>query len=59
MAKKTAQDDKTFWSVLIVLVGVGWLAVNLGLIDPAMTRYWPIILVIVGLLGLTGGINRK
>ena len=59
MANKTAQDDKVFWSVLIVLVGVGWLAVNLGLIDPAMSRYWPIILVIVGLLGLSGGINRK
>ena len=59
MAKKSAQDDKTFWSVLLVLVGVGWLAANLGLISQDMTRYWPIILVIVGLLGLSGGLNRN
>lgn len=59
MAKKSAPDNKVFWYVLIVLVGVGWLAVNLGLINPMMTRYWPVILVIVGLAGLSGGLNQK
>jgi hypothetical protein len=57
--KSTPTDDKTLWSALIVLIGVGILGVNIGVIQPEIARYWPIVLVIIGLLGLSGGLSKK
>ena len=60
MARKTkTSDDKTFWFALLTLLGAAILGVNLGVINSQVVQYWPMILVILGLLGLSGGLGIK
>lgn len=47
----------TFWSVLMILVGAVFLGVNLGVLSRELARYWPLILVVIGLVGLSGGLG--
>ena len=41
------------WSVLLVLIGSILLLVRLGALPADLVSYWPLILVIVGLMGLS------
>ncbi len=41
-----------FGPVFIILVGVLILLVNLGLLPPETWRFWPLILILFGLLKL-------
>lgn len=56
---KDALRSITFWSVVLILVGVLLLAKNLGLLSPALVRFWPVGLVILGLVGLSGDLSKR
>lgn len=43
-----------FWPVFLILVGTAILLVNLGLLPQQTWQFWPIILIIPGLLKLSG-----
>jgi cell wall-active antibiotic response 4TMS protein YvqF len=45
-------SKKVFWPVTLVLMGLIFLAYNLGLLSQQYWSFWPIILIIVGLGGL-------
>ena len=46
-------NKKIFIAVSLIFLGVMFLARNLGLISDDLAKYWPIILVILGLWGLS------
>jgi len=46
-------NKKIFVAVSLIFLGVMFLARNLGLIPDELAMYWPIILVILGLWGLS------
>jgi hypothetical protein len=43
---------RTFWPVTLVIMGLIFMASNLGYLPRAFWNLWPLILVIVGLGGL-------
>lgn len=43
---------RVFWPVAMVILGLIFLASNLGMLPRAFWNLWPIILVVVGLGGL-------
>lgn len=43
-------NKKIFWPVFAILVGVLALMVNLGYLPAGTVRYWPVLLVIWGLM---------
>ena len=43
---------RTFWPVTLVIMGLIFMASNLGYLPKAFWNLWPLILVIVGLGGL-------
>lgn len=43
---------RVFWPVAMVILGLIFLASNLGLLPRAFWNLWPIILIVVGLGGL-------
>jgi hypothetical protein len=50
---------RTTGSILLILIGaLIWLS-NLGVISIAWYRDWPVILIIIGALGLTKHLIRK
>ncbi len=42
-----------FWPLFLIFVGTLILLVNLGILPPDTWRFWPIILIIPGLLKLS------
>ncbi len=48
-----------FWPLMAIGAGVLFLLQNLGLLPPDTWRYWPIILVVIGLMGLAEGTARR
>ena len=51
--KAEMANKKLFVAVSLIFLGVMLLARNLGLIPDELAMYWPIILVILGLWGLS------
>lgn len=43
---------RVFWPAALVIMGIIFLASNLGLLPMAFWNLWPIILIVVGLGGL-------
>jgi len=43
---------RVFWPVALVVMGLVFLASNIGLLPRAFWNLWPIILIVVGLGGL-------
>lgn len=43
---------RVFWPAALVMMGIIFLASNLGLLPMAFWNLWPIILIVVGLGGL-------
>lgn len=43
---------KVFWPAALVVMGLVFLAQNMGYLSPAFWNLWPIILIVVGLGGL-------
>lgn len=41
-----------FWPLTLVVMGLIFLASNLGMLPPQFWNFWPLILIIVGLGGL-------
>lgn len=53
--------SRPYWGIILIVIGVLFLARNLGYIDFAFTMrtYWPVILIIFGLSIVIKSINRK
>lgn len=45
-------SKKVFWPVAMVVLGLIFLASNMGMLPRAFWNLWPIILIVVGLGGL-------
>ena len=43
---------RTFWPITLVIMGLIFMASNLGYLPKALWNLWPLILVVVGLGGL-------
>lgn len=41
-----------FWPATLVIMGLIFLASNMGMLPPAFWNFWPLILIVVGLGGL-------
>jgi uncharacterized membrane protein len=50
--KKEFMPKKVFWPATLVVMGLIFMASNMGLLPLAFWNLWPLILVIVGLGGL-------
>jgi hypothetical protein len=48
------KEGGLFWPVFLIFVGTVILLVNLGILPEQTWRYWPLILIIPGLLKLSG-----
>ncbi len=48
------EEHGFFWPVFLILVGAAILMVNLGILPPETWRFWPLILIIPGLIKLSG-----
>lgn len=48
------KEGGLFWPVFLILVGTAILLVNLGILPPDSWRFWPVIIIIPGLLKLSG-----
>ena len=51
-------NNKLFWPLTLVFVGVIVLMINLGVLSSSLLRVWPIVLVIIGLIGITSGCDE-
>lgn len=51
--KQEFEDKRVFFAVALIFIGSLLLARNLGLIPDKMAELWPVILVLLGLLGLS------
>ena len=47
-------EGGVFWPVFLILVGTAILLVNVGILPPDTWRFWPLILVFLGLFKLSG-----
>lgn len=47
------KDNKLFWPLYLIFVGVAALFVNFGIFPAITIRFWPLILIIPGLLMLS------
>lgn len=53
-------EGGVFWPAFLILVGAAILLVNLGILPPETWRFWPIILILLGLIKLAGfGPHKK
>lgn len=43
---------KVFWPITLIIMGLIFMASNMGYLPAALWNFWPIILIIVGLSGL-------
>lgn len=43
---------RVFWPAALVIMGLIYLASNMGLLPPQFWNFWPLMLIIVGLGGL-------
>lgn len=43
---------RVFWPIALVVMGIIFLASNVGMLPPSFWNLWPLILIIVGLGGL-------
>ncbi len=48
------QEKGFFWPVFLILVGTAILLVNLGVLPAETWRFWPILIILPGLLKLSG-----
>ena len=51
------EDKKIFWGVIIFVVGLAWYAQDTGLIK--LEPFWPIVLMLIGLLFVLKGVFGK
>lgn len=54
-------NKKIFWPVFAILVGALALMVNLGYLPAGTVRYWPVLLVVWGLMKIadTGEVKKS
>lgn len=45
-------SKRVFWPLTLVVMGLIFLASNMGLLPGAFWNFWPLILIVVGLGGL-------
>lgn len=50
--KERDMPKRVFWPATLVIMGMIFLASNLGLLPSSFWNFWPLILIIVGLGGL-------
>jgi hypothetical protein len=43
------EHNHFFGGLLLVTIGAAWTAVNLGLVSDDIVKYWPLLIVVVGL----------
>lgn len=48
-------SKKTFWSVILIFVGVFLLMRNFDILPEEIWLLWPVSLVLLGLIGLSSG----
>lgn len=47
-------EGGVFWPVFLIFVGTAILLVNVGVLPPDAWRFWPVILIVLGLFKLSG-----
>lgn len=53
------ETKKIFWPVFAILVGALALMVNLGYLPAGTIRYWPVLLVVWGLMKISDSGETK
>jgi len=51
--------SQTFWSVMLIFVGVSLLGINLGVVSSQLIKFWPMIFIVLGLVGLSETLDKK
>jgi len=52
VVKEIRMPKRVFWPVVAVVMGLIFLASNLGMLPRSLWNLWPLILIVVGLGGL-------
>jgi len=46
---KRGKGNRIFWGLVLIAVGVLILCRNLGLVEEEVVRFWPVILILLGI----------
>lgn len=47
-------EEGYFWPVYLILVGTAILLVNVGMLPQTVKAFWPLVIIIPGLIKLSG-----
>ncbi len=47
--ERRARGNKIFWALVLIIVGLLILSHNLGYIREEIVRYWPVLLILLGI----------
>lgn len=54
MCENCGYNSKLFWPLTLIFVGTIVMMVNIGVLPMVLWKFWPILLVVIGLVGLSG-----
>lgn len=54
MCENCGYNSKLFWPLTLIFVGTLVMMVNVGVLPMVLWKFWPILLVVIGLVGLSG-----
>jgi uncharacterized membrane protein len=54
MCENCGYNNKLFWPLTLIFVGTLVMMINVGVLPMVMWKFWPILLVVIGLVGLSG-----
>lgn len=57
-AKPASRLGRVFLGIFVLLIGLVWLGQNLGLRWLSELRFWPLMLILVGVFLMVGGRRR-
>lgn len=54
MCENCGYNHKLFWPLTLIFVGALIMMMNVGILPAGLWKFWPVLLVVVGLVGLSG-----
>lgn len=58
MCGQCGYNHKLFWPLTLIFVGTLVMMLNIGVLPMVLWKFWPVVLVVIGLVGLSGSCDE-
>lgn len=58
MCENCGYNNKLFWPLTLIFLGTLIMMVNVGILPRGLVAFWPVVLVVIGLVGLSGSCDN-